>query len=78
MKRDQNETEATTEDPVIPAVKLASSTQPSERKFLDPIKTFDVSNKTKTLFLKNASLFPKYQIATRNVRSNITPKTIVK
>lgn len=57
MKRDRNETEATTEDPVIPAVKLASSTQPSERKFLDPNKTFDVSNKTKTLFFKKMLFF---------------------
>lgn len=42
--------DATTEAPVISAVKLASSTQPSERKFPDPIKTFDISNKTKTTF----------------------------
>lgn len=59
-------------------VKLASSTQPSEREFLDPIKTSE--NKTKTAFL-SCFVFKKkkrYQIATRNASRSITPKTIVK
>lgn len=45
-------------------VKLASSTQPSEREFLDPIKTSE--NKTKTAFLSCFVFLKKKEISDRH------------